>query len=72
MMKGYLEKLLTSTDGLLQVLNGFLLARVAVALLVVEPSKLLEDLGVVRVAIQNAPVRGLSRVELTRWVRMIR
>lgn len=70
-MKGYSEIMLTGTDGLLQVLNGLLLARVAVALLVVEPSELLENLGVVGVTIQDAPVRSLGRVELTRWVRVM-
>jgi hypothetical protein len=72
MMKWDLEILLTGTDGLLQVLNSLLLARVAVALLVVEPSELLENLGVVGVPIQDAPVSSLGRVELTRWVRMMR
>lgn len=70
-MKRDSEMLLTGTDGLLQVLNGLLLARVAVALLVVEPSELLENLGVVGVTIQDAPVRSLGRVELTWWVRMM-
>jgi hypothetical protein len=72
MVKWDLEILLTGTDGLLQVLNSLLLARVAVALLVVEPSELLENLGVVGVPIQDAPVSSLGRVELTRWVRMMR
>lgn len=55
---------LTSTDRLLQILNGLLLAGVVVALLVVEPSELLKDLGMVGVAFQNAPVGNLSGFKL--------
>jgi hypothetical protein len=56
---------LTSIDRLLQELDGLLLALESVALLVVQPSQLLENLGMVGVSIKNALVSGLSRVELT-------
>lgn len=52
--------MLTSIDRLLQKLDGLLLALEGAALLVVEPSKLLENLGVVRIAIKNPLVSGLS------------
>lgn len=64
--------MLTSTDRLLQVLNSLLLARVAVALLVVEPTKLLENLGVVGVTLQHASIGTLSRFELDKEVSMAR
>jgi hypothetical protein len=56
--------ILTSTDRLLQVLNGLFLTRIAVALLVVKPSKLLKNLGMVGVTFQNAPISSLGRIEL--------
>lgn len=56
--------MLTSADRFLQVLNGPLLARVVAALLMVEPTELLENLGMVRVSVKNAAVRRLSRLEL--------
>lgn len=52
------------TDGLLQEFNGFLLALVVVALLVVEPSQLLQDLGMVGIAIENASVSSLRSLKL--------
>lgn len=57
-------KILTSANRLLQVLDGLLLACVAATLLVVEPAKLLKDLGVVGVPIEDSPVGRLSRLEL--------
>jgi len=55
---------LTSVNRLLQELNSLLLASIAVALLVVEPSQLLQDLGVVGVPIEHTPVGGLGRLKV--------
>jgi hypothetical protein len=51
-------------DGLLQIFNGLLLAGVTVALLVVQPTQLLQDLGMVGVAVQNTSVCLLGRIEV--------
>lgn len=60
--------MLTSADRLLQVLNGLLLARVVAALLVVEPTKLLENLGVVGVSVEDTAVGRLSRLKLRKML----
>jgi hypothetical protein len=56
--------LLTSIDRLLQELDGLLLALEGLALLMVEPSKLLENLGVVRIPLEHTLVGGLGRLKL--------
>ena len=56
---------LTGVDRLLQVLDGSVLA-VAVVLLVVQPPKLLEHLGVVGISVQHSPVRQLGVLVLQR------
>lgn len=55
---------LTSIDGLFQKLDGLLLALEGIALLVVEPSKLLENFGVVWIPLKDTLVGGLSRLKL--------
>lgn len=60
------EHVLTSIDRLLQELNGLLLARDIRALLVVEPPKLLENLGMVRIALQHTLVSRSSGIILKR------
>lgn len=57
--------MLTSIDRLFQKLNGLLLALEGIALLVVEPSKLLEDFGVVWIPFKDTLVSGLSRFKLS-------
>lgn len=54
----------TRADGLLQVLNRLLLAGKARALLVMQPAELLQDLGVVRVAIEHTSVSKFGIVKL--------
>jgi hypothetical protein len=51
-------------NRLLQELNRLILALVARALLVVEPSQLLKDFGVVGIPIENTSISGLSGIEL--------
>ncbi len=55
---------LTRSDGFLEVLDGPVLAREAAALVMMQPSKLLEDLGVVRVPLEDSLVGGLGAVKL--------
>jgi hypothetical protein len=55
---------LTGSNGFLQVLDGLLLAAEASALLVVKPTQLLKDLGVIGIAFENARVCRLGRVVL--------
>lgn len=52
---------LTRCNGFLQVLNGTFLAFEAAALLMVEPTKLLENLGMVGVAVKHTPVGIFGR-----------
>lgn len=61
---GPLDKALTCVDRLLQVFDGLLLAGVIAALLVIEPAKLLKNLGVVGITVKNAPISCLGRLEL--------
>lgn len=61
-----IEYVLTSIDRFLQKLNGLLLARGIRALLVVEPPKLLENLGMVGIALEHAVVSRLSGIILKR------
>lgn len=53
-------------NRLLKVFNGLFLACIASALLVVQPAKLLQDLGMVGVTVQHSSVGGLGRLELLR------
>jgi hypothetical protein len=55
---------LTGGDRLLQILNRGVLA-VAVVLLVVKPTKLLEHLGVVGISIEHSPVCQLGVLVLS-------
>jgi hypothetical protein len=55
---------LISADRLLKIFDRLLLAAEAVALLVMEPAKLLENLSVVRITIQHFPVCGFGIVVL--------
>ena len=48
---------LTRADGLLQVLNCLLLAAETVALLVMQPAKLLKDLCMLRVSVEHTSIR---------------
>ncbi len=54
----------TSCDGFFEVLNGSLLALEAIALLVMEPAKLLQYLRMVWVAVENPSVCGLGTIIL--------
>jgi hypothetical protein len=56
--------MLTSVDRLLQELDGLLLALEGLALLVVEPAKLLENLGVIGIPFEHTLVGRLSRLKL--------
>lgn len=58
----------TCADRLLKILDGLFLAAVAAALLVVEPSELLKNLGVVWLPLQHTFVRRSRRIKLTRSV----
>ena len=55
---------LTRVDGFLQVLDRLLLTLKMSALLVVEPTELLQDLGVVRVSFQHPLVSTLCGLVL--------
>ena len=57
---------LTRTDGLLQVLNCLLLAAETVALLVMQPAKLLKDLCMLRVSDKHTSISRLGIVVLKR------
>ena len=57
---------LTRTDRLLQILNRLLLAAETVALLVMQPAKLLKDLCMLRVSVEHTSVRRLGVVVLKR------
>jgi hypothetical protein len=59
-----LSVIVISIDRLLQKLDGLLLALEGVTLLVVEPSKLLKNFGVVWISLKDALVGGLGRLEL--------
>ena len=54
----------TRANRLLQVLNRLLLAGEARALLVMQPAELLQDLGVVRVAVEHTSVSKFCIVKL--------
>lgn len=56
---------LTSIDRLLQELDSLLLTLEAWTLLVVEPAKLLKNLGMVGIPLEHALIRGLSRIILS-------
>ena len=56
---------LTRSDRLLQILDRLLLAVETGALLVVKPSKLLQDLGVGGIAFEDTRVGGFGRVVLS-------
>lgn len=58
------HEILTSIDRLFEKLNGLLLARKAAARLVVKPAQLLQDLGVVLVALEHALVGHFRRFVL--------
>jgi hypothetical protein len=66
---------LTRTDRLLQVLNRLLLATEAVALLVMQPAKLLKDLCMLRISVEHTSIgrfgivilKGLSEEGLCNW-----
>ena len=55
---------LTRADRLFKVLNRLLLAAVRVALLVMEPAKLLQDFGMLRVALKYTSVSVLGALKL--------
>lgn len=55
---------LTGGNGLLEKLDSLFLARKAVALLVVQPAQLLQDLGMVGVPVQHTLVGILGTVEV--------
>lgn len=55
---------LTCAHRFLQVFDSLFLACVTVALLVVQPSELLQDLGMVRVLVKHSAVGGLGSVKL--------
>lgn len=59
-----MNKKLTCANRLLQELDSLVLAGVTVALLVVEPTQLLKNLGVVRIPVENAAVSSLSRLKV--------
>jgi hypothetical protein len=52
------------TNGFLEELDRLFLARVAVALLVEKPTKLLQHLGVVGITVKDASICLLRRLEL--------
>lgn len=51
-------------NGLFEVVDGSLLRREAAALLVIQPPKLLENLGMSRGVFQNLEVGSLGAIEL--------
>jgi hypothetical protein len=55
---------LTGTDGFFKVLNRLLLATEAVALLVMQPAKLLKDLCMIRIPIEHTAISQFSIVIL--------
>ena len=55
---------LTRFDRLLEIFNRAFLGRVVVALLMVQPSKLLKDLCMVWIAIKDSPIGSLSGIVL--------
>jgi len=55
---------LTGTDGFFKVLNRLLLAAEAVALLVMQPAKLLKDLCMIRIPIEHTAISQFSIVIL--------
>ena len=57
---------LTRVDRFLEVLDRLLLAIEAGALLVMEPAQLLQDFGVVGIALEHARICGFGRVVLSR------
>lgn len=57
-------EVLTCCNRFLEELNGLLLARKAVTLLVVQPTKLLQDLCVVRISVQYALISILCTVKV--------
>ena len=61
--RGTIEELLTSCDGFLEILDGSVLGGEA-SLLMVEPAELLQDLRVVRVAVEDTEVRRLGAIKL--------
>lgn len=56
--------MLTRSNRFLEELDGLLLAREAVALLVVQPAQLLQNLGVVRVSVEHTLVGILGAVKV--------
>ena len=59
-----LEQVLARTDRLLKILDSMLLACETTALLMVQPSELLQDLGMVRISIKDAAIGVFGRVVL--------
>jgi hypothetical protein len=55
---------LTRSHGFLQVLDSLFLAIVSVSLLVMQPSQLLKNFGVLRITLQDAAVGSLRELEL--------
>lgn len=58
--------ILTGADGFLQILNRMFLAAKGSALLVMQPAKLLQNLGVIWVSVENPPIRRLCGIVLER------
>ena len=58
--------ILTRADGFLQILNRIFLAAKGSALLVMQPAKLLQNLGVIWVSVENPSIRRLCGIVLER------
>lgn len=55
---------LTSSDGFLEILDRTLLSLEAIALLMMKPAKLLQNLGMAWVTFKNSAVGGLGTIIL--------
>jgi len=55
---------LTSGDGFLQIFDSPVLAGEAIALLMVQPAELLQNLGVVGVSLEHALIGSLGVIKL--------
>lgn len=58
---------LTGSDGLLEIFNCALLGLEAVALLMMKPTKLLQNLGMIGITLQNSAIGGFGVVILTHF-----
>lgn len=55
---------LTRRNRFLEIFNSLLLATEIIALLVMQPAELLQDLGMVRIALENTPIGSLGGIML--------